>query len=211
MASSIGATRMPRIAKHMHVELEVVADLEDARLLEHRLQKRDRFRFRDLVGREAAAIEEIVGAGLVPDRDVAGFPWANRQREADEVALQRVGRRCFGVDRDDAFVLGARDPCAEFGCGPHDLVGCAIDRRARLLRPRGGKVSGRRPLRRGLRLAWRGSRGRRSGGRAFRRRVSFSLQQRHALAARPRRGPDEARVRLDRRHVDAADLARRGG
>ena len=40
--------------EHVHVELEVVADLEDARLLEQRLQKRDRFRFRDLVGREAA-------------------------------------------------------------------------------------------------------------------------------------------------------------
>ena len=49
----------------------------------------------------------------------------------------------FGVDRDDALVLRARDPCAKLGCGPHDLVGRAVDRRARLLRPRGGEVSGR--------------------------------------------------------------------
>ena len=78
--------------EHMHVELEVVADLEDARLLEQRLQKRDRFRFRDLVGREARAVEEIVGAGPMADRDVAGLSRLDRQREADEVALQRVGR-----------------------------------------------------------------------------------------------------------------------
>ena len=76
----------------MHVELDVVADLEDARVLEQRLQKRDRFCFRQLVGGEAAAVEEIVGACLVPDRDVAGFSWANRQRQADELALQRVRR-----------------------------------------------------------------------------------------------------------------------
>ena len=48
-------------------------------------------------------------------------------------------------------------------------------------------------------------------GRAFRRRVSFSLQKRHAFAARPRRGADEARVRLDRRHVDAANLGDAAG
>ena len=39
--------------EHMHVELDVVADLENARRLQQRLQKRDRFRFRHLVGREA--------------------------------------------------------------------------------------------------------------------------------------------------------------
>ena len=112
--------------EHMHVELEVVADLEDARLLEQRLQKRDRFRFRDLVGREARAVEEIVGASPMADRDVASLSRLDRQREADELALQRVGRVRFGVDRDDALVLGARDPCAElrprFGrsCRPCD-------------------------------------------------------------------------------------------
>src|SRR5580700_10176815 len=42
IASSIGATRIPRI-EHMHVELDVVADFEHARLLEQGLQKRDRF------------------------------------------------------------------------------------------------------------------------------------------------------------------------
>ena len=40
--------------EHMHVELDIVADFEDARRLEQRLQKRDRFCFRHLVGREAA-------------------------------------------------------------------------------------------------------------------------------------------------------------
>ena len=48
--------------EHVHVEFDVVADLEDARLLEQRLQERDRFRFRELIGGEAGAVEEIVGA-----------------------------------------------------------------------------------------------------------------------------------------------------
>ncbi len=191
--------------QHMHVELDIVADLEDARRLEQRLQKRDRFGFRDLVGREAGAIEQI-GARPMADRDVAGLPRPDREREADELALQRVGRVRLGVDSDDALVPGARDPCAELGGGADDLVGCAIDRSARVFCPRRGKVSGRRALRRSLRLARRGSRGRLSGGRACCRRVSFSFQKGHALAAGPRRGPDEARVWLDRRHVDAADL-----
>ena len=55
--------------EHMHVEFEVVADLEDARLLEQRLQKRDRFRFRELIGGEARAVEKIVGAGPMADRE----------------------------------------------------------------------------------------------------------------------------------------------
>src|ERR1700720_3652383 len=78
-------------SEYMHVELDVVADLEDARLLEQRLQKRDPFRFRELVWREACAIEEI-GTGAMADRDVTGFSRFDRQREPDELALQRVGR-----------------------------------------------------------------------------------------------------------------------
>ena len=66
--------------EHMHIELDVVADLENARLLEQRLQKRDRFRFRDLVGRKPRAVEEIVGAGPMADRDVTGLSWLDGQR-----------------------------------------------------------------------------------------------------------------------------------
>ena len=66
--------------QHVHVELDVVADLEDTRRLEQRLQKRDRFRFRHLVRREAGAVEEIVGAGPVADRDVTGLPRLDRER-----------------------------------------------------------------------------------------------------------------------------------
>ena len=88
----------------MHIELEVVADLENARRLKQRLQKRDRFRLRDLIGRKAGAIKEIVRGSPVADRDVAGFSWANRQRQANELCLQRVGRRGLGRDGDDALV-----------------------------------------------------------------------------------------------------------
>src|ERR1700677_689915 len=93
--------------QHMRVELEVVADLEDARLLEQRLQKRDRFRFLGLIGRKTRYVEEIVSARPMTNRDVASLAGVNCQRKADEVALQWGGQVRFGVDRNDALVLGA--------------------------------------------------------------------------------------------------------
>ena len=64
--------------KHVHVELDVVADLEDARRFQQRLQERDRFGFLDLVGSEAGAIEKIVSAGAMADRDVASLSRLDR-------------------------------------------------------------------------------------------------------------------------------------
>ena len=77
--------------EHVHVEFEVVADLEDARLLEQRLQERDRFRFRELIGGEARAVEKIVFACPMAYGNVAGFSRPDRERYANEIALQRVG------------------------------------------------------------------------------------------------------------------------
>ena len=78
--------------EHVHVDLDVVADLENARRFEQRFQKCDRFRFLDLVGRKPGAVEEIVGGHPVADGNVAGDPRLEPQRYADEIALQRVGR-----------------------------------------------------------------------------------------------------------------------
>ena len=66
--------------EHMHVEFDVVADLEDARLLEQRLQERDRFRFRELIGGEARAVEKIVFACPMAYGNVAGFSRPDRER-----------------------------------------------------------------------------------------------------------------------------------
>ena len=105
MASSIGATRTPRIAS------TCMSNLMSWPILSTPGDSSSGFRSAiasasgDLVGREAAALEEIVGAGLVADRDVAGLSRLDRQRKADELALQRVGRRRLGVDRDDALIL----------------------------------------------------------------------------------------------------------
>ena len=43
---------MPRCAKHQPVVFDVLADLEDARVFQQRLQRGERLGFRDLVGRE---------------------------------------------------------------------------------------------------------------------------------------------------------------
>ena len=146
------------LGEHVHVELDVLADLEDARRLEQRLQQRDRFRLRDLAGRKAAAVEEIVRAVAMADRNVAGLARLDRQRDADEIGLQRVGRGRLGVEGDDARRRSARAiQRLKLGRGPHGLVGRRgrSAPRASLARA-AARSAGVARLRRGLRRAWRG-------------------------------------------------------
>ena len=161
-------------------------------------------------GARPAAVEEIVGAGPMADRDVAGLSRLDRQRDADEVALQRVGRRRLGVDGDDALVSRARDPGAELGRGAHDLIGRAVDRSARLLRARGGEVRGRSALRSGLGCAAR-EQGAASGGRAFRRRFSFSLKRATPWPPGQPAGPTKRGSGSIEDDVDAANLGDAAG
>ena len=132
------------LSEDQHVELDVQPDLENARRLQERLQERDRFGFRHLVGRGAASAEEIVGADPVPDRDVAGFARLDRDRYADELRLHGIGRRGLGVDGDEALLVRARDPGAEIRRGPHDLIGAVVERSARLARAGADEIGGRR-------------------------------------------------------------------
>ena len=73
-----------------HVELRVLHDLEDARVLENRLQQVERLAHRDLRDRVAAEIEPVGGA--MGERHVGRMSRHERERHADQLAAHRVGR-----------------------------------------------------------------------------------------------------------------------
>ena len=56
------------------------------------------------------------------ERHVAGLVRRNREREAAEARLHRVFADGLDVDRDDARLVGARDPLVEAADVLHDLV-----------------------------------------------------------------------------------------
>ena len=92
------------------VELDVLADLQHAGVFEQRLQQRDRFRFGNLPGQQAAALEQAGLAGAVADRNVAGLARRDGERHADQLRLQRIERGRLGVEGDDTGFVGAVDP-----------------------------------------------------------------------------------------------------
>ena len=194
----------PALRERHHVELDVVAELENARRLEERLQERERLRFGDLPFDERAAAEQVVGADAVPDRDVAGFAGPDRDRHADQLAPHRVDGREFRIHRRDALRLRSGDPAGEFRGRPCGRVGRAVNRRARFGRASADEVSGR-----GLGESWRRGRslGRRGGRGCFRRR----RLGRRAVALEPGRGTGQARIRFDRGRLDAADFGDAAG
>ena len=109
------------------------------------------------------------------------------------------------VDGDKAFLMRARDPGAELGCGPHGPIGGAVERSARFawrVRPQDRRAQ--RPPESPSAAEAR--------ERELPRRRARPPRAIRLLGARPRpgrpakRGADEARVGLDRRRVDAANF-----
>ena len=68
-----------------------------------------------------------VAALAMAERHVAGFVVGDRQREAAEARLHRIEAGGLGVDRDDADVLGARDPGLQPVERADGLVFAAVD------------------------------------------------------------------------------------
>ena len=142
--SSIGASAMPWRAKYLHQPLDVLPDLQHRRVLEHRLQQRQRLRERHLaLGRR---VEEIAGARPgrdVPDRQVGRLAGPDREREPDQLRPHLVGRRGLGADAPRRRARGSRDPGGErLGVAQHDGAR-RVDRRQRHRLARGRR---RRPL-----------------------------------------------------------------
>ena len=102
--------------QHQRVVLEVLADLEDARVLEHRLEGGERVGERDLLRRLPAAsqVEAAVARGrAMAERDIAGLAGRERERDPDQVGAERVERGGLGVDRDASLLGRGHDPGLE--------------------------------------------------------------------------------------------------
>ena len=116
--------------QHLHVILQVLPDLEDALVLEQRLEDGERLRNRHLRGHDLAWKEAGAVAALAVDqRHVAGGVGADREREAAQLRLHRIEARGLGVDRNHAGIDRARDPGAQFIDRAHRLVARAVERR----------------------------------------------------------------------------------
>ncbi len=124
----------PVARQHHPVVLDVLPDLERARVFQERLQRLKRRVEIDLVRRAVAGEVELARAlARVRERDVAGPPGRGGERDADQFRAQRVERGGLRVERDQALVERLRDPGVQTVLGLHQLV-------VRLRLVRGGLV-----------------------------------------------------------------------
>ena len=128
----------------MQVELDVLADLDDPRRLHQRLEQRQRLALGDLVRQQAGAVEQVVGSVAVADRHIGRFAFGKRERQADEVGLQRIRRRGLDIEGDEALVEGALDPGFDLVRAAEKAVGRSVDRRLRFEEPLRREIGGRR-------------------------------------------------------------------
>ena len=116
--------------EHLQFVFQVLPDLEDAPVFKELLERRERVILRDLIRIERAA-EQIAGLAIaapaVRERDVTGLVRRDRERDAAERRLHRVDAERLDVDRDDAFVIAARDPRLQAVEAAHDLVARPVD------------------------------------------------------------------------------------
>ena len=123
-----GRHRQAAAGQYMHVEFDIVADLEDGRIVQQRLQPPDRLRLGQQPGalRRRPAARQIEGslggAARVQHRDVARPARLDGQRHADQIAAQRIERIGFGVHRHHARPPCRGDPAVERLGGEHQLV-----------------------------------------------------------------------------------------
>ncbi len=88
--------------------------------------------FRDLVGAQLGLRREQVAAAIgaavfMTERHVTGFIGRNRERETAQLGGHRVEAGGFGIDRDDAEVVSARDPFLQARQRAHAFVFGAVD------------------------------------------------------------------------------------
>ena len=98
----------------LHVVFRVLKHLEDARVLEHRLEQRQRLLTVHLtLGGLGRSEEPLALPGSVAERDIAGRPGLHGQRHADQFGPHLVEARGFGVHRDPAARVRPVDPCTQ--------------------------------------------------------------------------------------------------
>ncbi len=127
-------------------EFQIVADLDDAPVLEQRLQRVERRALGQLVGREIAA-EQAAGLALaalaMAERHIAGLVRRDRERETAQLGPHRIGADGRGIDGEKAELPRARNPDFELLDAAHGLVFGAVEfGAARGLDARGREAGG---------------------------------------------------------------------
>ena len=131
------------LREHQPVVFHVLRDLEDASVLEQRLERFQRVLFRDLVGGEVRREQVAVAAAVLRCGRAARSRLRSarpRARSRTDAGLHRIEAGGLGVDRDHADVIGARDPFLQARQRAHAFVFAAVDLGvARSLGARGGE------------------------------------------------------------------------
>ena len=112
------------------VELEILADLEHARVREQRLERLERVAFGNLIGHDVAAEQRAVAALpalAMTERHVARLIRPDRERETAQLGLHRIETRGLRVDGDKAVLARALDPGLEPVEAAHGLVSRAVE------------------------------------------------------------------------------------
>ena len=107
----------PTPAQHDHVVFEIVADLQDARILEQGLQLRQRHCAIEL----HRNLGEHVRAAM-RERDVAGEVEMQRHAHPDQLGAGRIHAGRLGIDRDPALMPRDLDPAVERSLVHHRLI-----------------------------------------------------------------------------------------
>ena len=121
---------------HLHVVFDVVADLQDAGVFQHRFQHLDRAVARNLFRRfaRAAAVAEVKLAVAIAvrrhmrDRHIAGAAALHRQRQTDQIRLHGIERIGFRIEGYDAGFLDLVYPGLQGVFILHQLVGAVPGR-----------------------------------------------------------------------------------
>ena len=132
--------------EHLQLVFQVLADLEDAALLQQRFERGERRVLGHLFRMEPAAEQSLAVAALaVRERNVTGLVRRDRERDAAQRGLHRIDAEGLDVDRHDAGVVGARNPGRETIGVADDFVRRPVDlRRARGFQPGGSELLRRR-------------------------------------------------------------------
>ena len=108
------------------IRLEVMADLEHAGILEHRLEDGERLVFVHLPGRRTGLGEQVASRPMA-QRHVGGLVDPERKRQPDQRGDHRIGRAGDEIDSHQALIGRARDPALERVSVPDRLVAGAVD------------------------------------------------------------------------------------
>ncbi len=110
--------------KDLGVIFHVLPDLEDARILEHGLEHGEGGRGLHLPLGQRIGPEQVArGRRLVRQRDIAGLPGSDAERDADQFGPHLVERGRLGIHRDMSTLGNAVEPHLQGGGIGHAVIG----------------------------------------------------------------------------------------